>query len=367
MPQPKTTSDISAIKGYIEKHDKQLIKEYLNGLDFIKDLASGVRRNVRTEVSLNKMTVGEGVRKLNTAIEEAKHKRTFTKRKLTPRHAMKIIDVDPEQQRETFMSEMMAPGATREPFAAWQWKQEFAKLASEINDNFYDSEYVADPEDYDAGTAYVAANKDTVYFDHGDKRGPIVYLCIADAAAGESPATDPAKWQDIDASCIFDGLGTIIANEITATNLAAVATGAYDDTSAYGAFIQTWNALPEAHKNLRPTCYASFDAVQDLVTDINKTFGSGQGIGNADIEEGKEFILKQTGGRLKIKPCTWMKDSRRIIITPPKNLITGMDQVSDVNKVSKTIETLHGYKSVVKYMLTFQVADLAVLYVNNQP
>jgi hypothetical protein len=165
---------------------------------------------------------------------------------------------------------------------------------------------------------------------------------------------------------IFDGPGTILANEITATNLVPVVTGAYDDTNAYEAYMTQWNSLSEVHKNMRPTAFASFDSVQDLINDHNKTFGYGAGIGGVDIEEGKTFTLKGTGSRLKIKPVTWMGASRRIIMTKPGNWRLGIDSVSDKNSVGKVIENLHGYDAIMNFMLTFNFADLEVLFVNDQ-
>ncbi len=361
MPTQTVKTDISAIKGYIEKHDKKLIMQMLNGLDFLMDLP-GVRRNVRTEVSLNKMVTEEGARPLNTAIESVKSKRSWTKRKLTPRYGMKIFQVDIQEERETFQSEMLAPNAIREPFAAWKWRREFEKLHSELNDNFYLSKYHNDPSDWDNATAY--SSGDLVYFND------IVYEANQATLAAESPTTHQAKWDDVDNKVIFDGPGTIIANEILATNLSPIVTGAYDDTDAYDAYMTQWDAIPEAHKNNKGRglkALASFDSVKDLVTHHNSKFGTGQGIGGTDLEEGKEFTLKGTGGRLKVKPVTWMKDSRRIMITDPMNLIPGIDATSDLNKVGKIVETLHGYKAIMNFMLTFQIADLQMLYVNDQP
>lgn len=363
MPEPKVTNDISAIKGFIEKHDKRLIRQMLNGLDIFTDLP-GTRRNVRTEVSLNKLVVDAGVRPLNTAIESPKGKRTWSKRKLVPHYGMKIFEINPDDLRPTFMSEMLAPNAKREPFAAWAWQREFEKIAEEINDNFYLSEFHNDPEDWDNGTAYDAG--DLVYFDAADGKGAIVYEAAAGGTnAAESPSTHPAKWADVDNKVLCDGPGTVIANEITGASISPIATGAYDDTDAYDAYMTQWDAIPEARKK-KKIAYASFDSVGDLITHHNSKFGSGQGIPATDIEEGRSFTLKGTGGRLTVKPVTWMNSSRRIIMTDPMNLIPATDMTSDYNKVGKIVETLHGYKAIMKFMLTFQIADLEDLYVNDQ-
>jgi hypothetical protein len=133
MPVSQTTQDIAAIKGYIQKWDKKLISQMLNGLDFINDLSEGMIRNLREEINLPKMVVDPGVRPHNTAIDQAKGARTWSARKLTPRYGMKIFKVIVQQARASFMSIKLAPNAKREPFAAWQWQQEFNKVADELN------------------------------------------------------------------------------------------------------------------------------------------------------------------------------------------------------------------------------------------
>ena len=75
MSKSNPTSDISAIQGYIRKADRQLMYDMLNGLDFMRDLAAGVRRRVREITDLNKLKVDEGIRPHNSDIENAKGKR----------------------------------------------------------------------------------------------------------------------------------------------------------------------------------------------------------------------------------------------------------------------------------------------------
>lgn len=368
MSKSNPTQDITAIKGYIEKNDKKMFYDMFNGLDIINDLAAGLRRNVRTKQYLNKLKVEEGVRPSNTDIEKAKGKRNWGRRSIEPRYFMKIFKVDIDDARESFMSEMMAPNAVREPFAAWQWAREFEMVAKELNDNFYLAKYHNDPADWQAGTAYNAG--DLVYFEaSNNNKGAIVFECApGGAAADESPQTDPAKWIDVDNKVLFDGPGTIIANEILAANLAPFAGGAYDETTAYDAFRDQFEGIPESEKGMGMYAFASVNAVNDLVENINASFGSGKGIGGVDLDiaAGQTFKMRDTAGRLTIKPCTWMGTSRRIIMTPPSNFVTGIDQISDMNKVGKIVERLHGYDAIMKGMLTFNFADLDVLYVNNQ-
>jgi hypothetical protein len=99
---------------------------------------------------------------------------------------------------------------------------------------------------------------------------------------------------------------------------------------------------------------------------VNKEFGSGKGIGGVDVQEGEGFYLKNTNRRLWVQPVTWMNESRRIMMTKPGNLVFGTDQVSDMEAVGNMVKTLHGFKAISNFQLTFNFADLEVLYVNDQ-
>lgn len=352
-------TDIEQIKKYIEVYDKKLIHQMLNGLDVAKDLE--VLRNVREPRTLKKMVVDPGVRRLNTNIKTAKGGRAWSERVLTPQGAMKIIEIIPEEVRESFMSSQLDPNAADIPMAQWVWEQEFAKIASEINDNFYYSKNAGSIPAFSALATY--AEGALVYFKD------VVYKCVdaLGTAAGESPESEPNKWKDVDNEVICDGPDHIIESELTDGNLLVAGQGgSFDEDSAYDAFMDMWSTIPEAHKNRGMVAHCSYDVQADLAINLNKKFGSGVGIGNVDIEEGKTFKLKNTGGRLTVVPHTWMRDSRRIIITLPGNAVLGMNQVGDANKVGKMIETLHGYEAIVKYMIGFQFRDLEVLYVNDQ-
>ncbi len=350
-------SDVSALEGYIRKADKRLIGQALNGLDFIKDLR--VIRNLREPRDLNKMTVADGIRRLNVDIEHAKGGRKWTKRQISPELGMKIIKMVPEDVRESFQSEMLDPNAKVLPFAQWVWEQEFNKIAQEINDNFYYNTH-PDVVAYEAAATY--ADGAHIIFKE------IIYKNVSGGTttAGESPDTAQAKWEDVDNKVLFDGPDAIIKDAIANDGLLTVNTGTFDETTVYDYIKAMWGTVTEAHKNRGMIAHVSYDTQQILAENVNTRFGSGQGIGGVDIEEGKPFILKHTGGRLMIMPHTWMKDSNRIIITEKDNLVLGLNQVSDKQKVGKIVHTLHGFNAIVKFILAFQIADLEKTYINDQ-
>lgn len=350
-------TDISALQGYVTKYDRTLINQMLNGLDVVRDL--NVLRNVREPYALPKMVVDKGVRRHNLDIETAKGGRSWSERILTPYLGMKIIKIIPEEVRESFMSSLLDPNAKELPFAQWVWEQEFAKIAAELNDNFY-LQTRPTVAAYSASATY-AANAHILFND-------VVYKNISGSTttAGDSPISAAAKWQDVDNQVMYDGPDAIIKAEIAGGDLTAVGTGTFNETDAYAYVKDMWGAVTEAHKNQGMVAYVSYDVAADLAENVNSLFGSGKGIGGVDVEEGREFILKNTGGRLRVKPCTWMGASRRIIITHSTNPVIGLNQASDAQKVGKVVETLHGYRAIVKFMMGFQFRDLETLYVNDQ-
>lgn len=358
-------SNFDAIQGFLAKNDRRLMAEILNDLEIVNhmDTYGSVIRNLRTEMNLNKLTVGAGVRPLNTDIEDAKHQRVWSNRSIKPRYGMKIFHIDPDDALGSYYSEMAKPGAKREIFAAWQWQQEFNRLKAELNDNAYFQEFKADAGDWASGSTYTAG--DVVFF-ATDK---IFYKCVSNTSAGESPATHAAKWEDVDNQVLFDGLGTILAAELAASNgWDAVSTGSYDHTNAVEAYRDVWGSFPEAFKRSggRKVIFVSFDSFEDYVDDYNNRFGTGKGIGGVDLNEAQAVPLRNSAGRCLVVPATWMGTSRRIICTSTNNLTIGFDQAGDPTRVAKTIETLHGYKSIVKFTMSFQIRDLAQIAVNDQ-
>lgn len=355
------TSDISAIQGYLEKFQSTLIGGLFNNFSFANDPDIMTLRGLRTPTNLYKYSASKGARRLNTSIEDPKDKGKWSGRKITPYTVMKIMQFIPEELRESFQSEFLGVNDKQIPFARFVNEQEFMSLAAEIEDNFYNSVY-ADVVDYSAAATYDPLDDDYVLFND------IIYKCVTATNAGESPTTHPAKWSDADAEVLMDGIGTIIAKEITATNLTAFASGALDETDAYEGVKEMWKAQSQAFRTKGTTIlYTGVDMAEDIMERQNTLFGSGKGIANADVEEGKPFYLKNTNKRLLVKPAQWMGTSRRLIMTKPKNLVFGTDQLSEMNKIGKMVDTLHGFKTIVKFILSCEIADLEVLKVNNQP
>ncbi|MGB1316656.1 MAG: hypothetical protein ACPG5W_00545, partial [Flavobacteriales bacterium] len=330
----------------------------LNSLDIVNDIK--VIRNLKSDHTLTKISINAGIRPTNTNVSAADGtNRVFSDRTISMKGGMKIFSMIPEELRSTFMSDMLDPNADQLPFAEYVWDAEFEKLGEEINESVYLADYNADAAAWVSGSTY--SSGDFVNFDES------IYEANASTSAGESPTTTPAKWDKRNAESITTGLGTIIATEITASNITPVTTGAISSSTAYGDLQDVWRNLPTAmqKKSKEPTIYVSYDVFEKYVDNVETQFGNG------NLEElpemnGGDVYLRKTARRCKIVPCTWMGSSQRIICTPKENLVMGTNSLDDMNGIGKTVPTLHGFDAICKYMLGFQIQDLEALSVNDQ-
>lgn len=354
-----TTADVSAITGYAGVHAKNLIGQFLNGLDVAQDVK--VVRNVKTKLNLTKFIANGGLRPLNMDVEDAKNPgRQYTGRVLDTKSAMKIFEVRPQELRDTFMGEMLDPNAKDVPFAAWVWMKEFEKLASEVNDNCYLAVDRSGVSDWASGSTYTAGT-DYVKFDN------IIWKCVTNTSAGESPTTHPAKWEDVDDESIFDGLGTIIATEITATNITPVVTGSITSSNAYDKMKLVYRSLPTAVRKKKTKMWVSVDVFEKYCDQLETDFEKGNPqVIDSSHEDGPVYYLKGSAKKCQIVPATWMGTSQRIICSHPDNLLYGTNQLDDQNKIGKSVDTLHGFKAIVNFLIGFQIADLEVIAVNDQ-
>lgn len=354
------TADFSAVKKYIGKFDKKIMSETLNGLDIANDIH--VMRNVRADRILPKFHAKPGARPLNTNITKAgQPARSFSNRIISPRHAMKIFNIIPDDYKDDFMSEQHKPGAKREPFAKFLWQKEMELLAAEINDNAYFSVDRSDAVAFAPGDTYSPGD----YVIFGDDE--LIYECVTATTAGQSPATHDAKWSDVTISSICDGLGTILASVIANSEMPSaniVNSGTLDDENIVDYLEGLWHAIPVASRNKMKnvTFYMSYDMLPlyltNFATKYNFHIDVNEKSGNAPL------YIYGSGRKAIIKPVTWMGSSQRIIATAKDNLIYGLDSPEQTSSVSKIVETLHGYDSIARWIQCFQIRDTELLFCN---
>jgi hypothetical protein len=354
--------DVSALAAYPGEYEQQLFSTLINSLDIAQDIM--VMPNVKNKVNMTKLTVGNGARPYSATHEPGAGDLDYTPRVLSVSVGKRDLLIEPEAFRATFMAKMVGPGSGASkmdiPFAQYVWTEVMKSLARELNDEvaFFglDSSDITITAFATGGSGYAVG--DYVTFGTAPKRW---YKCIATAADTESPATHPAKWQDVTARVITRGLGTLIVDEIADSNLAATATGVVNSgATALAAFKKLFRAHSDAYKKAGLITFCSYTDYEYLLDGLTETTKYTKEDASAGF-----VYLPETGKKNIIKPATWMNGSRRLICTPAENLILGTDLLSDLNDIS-VIPDVYTLKTGIKFVLGFQIRDLSAIKVGDQ-
>lgn len=164
---------------------------------------------------------------------------------------------------------------------------------------------------------------------------------------------------------IATGFGTMIAAEITATNLTAYATGALTSSNAVTKVEEMIDSLPAWQKKAGFKVLVSYATLSKYRTHyrtlngfaFNPTLGNG------------EYTIDAYPGSV-IKACSWMGSSARIIIVPnmgsdfmSANLHMGMNAAKTTLAVSQRRNVMECRMMVP---IGLQIADLSKIWVNDQ-
>ncbi len=367
--------DVSAISRYANQYMQSLIATLVNGLDIANDIT--VMPGVKTSMKMPKLFVADGFRPYSGSTEFQTGDLQYTDRELKVDVGKRELLIDPEDYRQTYMATQLSIGspATKPkqeliPFAQFLWDQVIKKVSAEINDRTaYFGFDKADAVLWDIGTIYTPG--DYVYF---TQVGVVQYfLCVTITVAGESPDTDPAKWQNATAEAVAIGIKKIIDDEVTATTITPVATGAITDgPTAIAAFKEIFRTFPAAYRSQGVIMHASYtdmdfyvDGVEDKITKYTMYDVS-------DIANQGLIPLLGSNGKGWIKPATWLGAERRIIGEPrqmnqPKgaNLVFGTDLLSDANQIT-TKDNLWTLEVGIKMVLGWQIANTDAIVINDQ-
>ncbi|MGJ1295542.1 hypothetical protein ACR777_15150 [Sphingobacterium spiritivorum] len=303
-----STPTLTALAAYGGKYEKKIFSELRNSLDILNDTT--VIPGIKNKLNLTKLTVGDGVRAYREAFDDNDGDLNYTPRVIETSLLKRDIKINPLKYRETWMSELMKPGVNPQdlPFAQYVYSEISKKVGQEINDNIY----------------------------------------LATKGAGTNVATS------------LDGLGTIIAKEITDGNIIPVATGAATATNAVSKAEMMMKSMPVAYRNngFDITCsFAFWDLYQE---DYREKYGK-------YIEPNKDgyFFIDSTRRKVKINPVTWLGSSGRLMASPIQNIITGVDAVGDFDKLH--IETKFELLEIrMLFAIGSQIRDLSALKVNDQ-
>lgn len=296
------TPDLSAITSSFVEFGGKIFRKHINKLD-LADQGILVYKNVKTPMVLPKLSVSGGPRPYR-AQDDTTTPVAITDRTLTVRQSKWDFDVDPEKWRNTYLA---------------KWKPNSAAFSD------YIMESVAE--------AYLAAINDQT-----------VYLGVYNPAGTTAAA-------------IADGFGTIIANEITATNLVPVTTTAITTPATAGAAISAMTAsVPVWMRTAgyRIFCsYAVFDFYAAYYASTFQYVFQPDALNRYRINNQNAFL----------QPVSWLGTSGRLIATVDDNLVMGTD--GDTVEVAASMR--RNIIEVREMMpIGFQIADLDAIRVSTQ-
>jgi hypothetical protein len=146
----------------------------------------------------------------------------------------------------------------------------------------------------------------------------------------------------------MDGFLKIIADEITATNITPVVTGALNSGNVIANLEKVYDALGEAYKNMPTQMFVS-PAIFDLYTRAYRTsFGA-----NNDYGGVARVRVSLDGTLCEVVREPGLAGSQRVICTPKENTFLGVDTLSDYNldiqKEKRSINVLMDFKAGVNF------------------
>jgi hypothetical protein len=354
--------DLSLLAAYPGEYSQDLISALYNALRLEQEGIS-IIPGVKNKINLHKMWVKKGAKPYTGSFVNKDGDVYLEPRVLSVEKVQRDLEINPDKYRPTFAAYLRGKGENANnltiPFAQFMWEAVVKELATEINlETVYNGVGTAGFTAYAAGTAYTVGSLIT-YVQGGETR---YFRCIIATSAGQNPDTNPNSWDWAGARAITKGFGKIIADEITAGKLVAVATGAVTNVNAYSKFVQMYRSLPEAVKlgiAGQAIIYCSMTDYEyltdDYETQVSKNFETVDGI----------TYLAKTDRRCQIKPVSWLSGSRRLIATVVGNLSAGTDEISDMNEI-RTVQQVYSVQAGITFVIGFQINDLEVLKVSDQ-
>jgi hypothetical protein len=161
---------------------------------------------------------------------------------------------------------------------------------------------------------------------------------------------------------IMDGLLTLIAAEITATNITPVATGAVSLATIIDDAEATYDALGEAYKAVETQMLLSPTLFDWYVRKYRSTYGvnmdyTGMAMGKVRLDGTLCTIVREPG----------FGSSQRIVVTPKSNIVYGVDLIGEENNI-KSQEFERSIKLMIDAKSGIQLKEIhaRALAVNDQ-
>jgi hypothetical protein len=157
---------------------------------------------------------------------------------------------------------------------------------------------------------------------------------------------------------MFNGFLTLIANEITASNITPVATGVTTTSNAVAAFEALAESCPIEVREMGGIIYCGYGEFDKYKKNYRGSYPLVWGQQDRDKQEFQMDNLSFT-----IKPRSWMGTSQRLIATVANNLVFGTDQ--NQIEIAPTLRT-NLIETRMIMPAGVQIADLAAIKVGNQ-
>lgn len=360
--------DITALAAYGGQYERNIIGSVYDKITLAED--AYVYNNLTAPAKLWRYDAADGMRPVDTSVEDTKRTQgAFAEQTIDPRVWMKILKIIPEELRKTFLSEQLQANAKEYPggFQQYFWDEQAKRAAREINQNSY---FGVDPESVAAwasGSTYAVGDK--VKFDMGAGEGMEYWQCVTITSTTQSPLTHPAKWLNINNRCLAKGWGTWIAEGIVASTITPITLGSLTSSNAFDKIdTEFYQAIPEEVRD-------NVDKIEILCS--GATFEKRRQHILTKFPNSPEIMVKEgnvsgkiwgTDGRDEVKKVSWMRNSNRLIanitVDGKKNLVMGVDRLPDPGAIGEMVKFLHGYKTVMKGILAYQIADRSKLYVS---
>lgn len=296
--------DVSAIaSSFVEFGGEIFAKKVVNWK--LRELGIQVRTNVKAPQPLTKLSAVGGPRPYSSGDHVTGNGVKYTDRILTAYQSKWDHDFDPEEFRNTYLATHALDDTS------------FAEAANEQLAKEYLAKIISDT----------------------------LLLGVRNPAGTTTAA-------------IADGWGTIIAAEITATNITPVATGALTAANAVTKVEDMVSAFPEWMREYETPIimFCSYGTMDKYVSHYRTLNGY-------KLETSDKGDYKLDGKNAVLRPAAFMKTSGRIIATPANNLVFGTDveQIKVAASVRRNI-----IESRPMMPVGCQIQDLDALIVNDQ-
>lgn len=350
--------DISAMVAYAGKFSKKLYRGFITDLAIFKDVTAWW--GLKFKENLHKLTVNGQPRPYTGVFEANAGDIAFSGQTIEAEKFQRDILIEPSIYRTTYLGEMRGKGEgannTTIPFAQFTLETVAKRVGEDINNNtVWNGVGKAGFTAFNAGSTYAVG--DYVSFSNGVNTH--YYRVVTATLAAESPATHPAKFENVDSLAICLGLGTKIRSLRTADELAHVEVTGSMLTDTYSKAKKIYRGLPEKVRTAgRVTMYYSLSVHEALLDSFEGD------ISKYTDKDLKLVTLPTSDGNCILKPASWMSGSEQVVCTPKDNLIAGTDLLSDFNDF-RTIPQMYTVQLGLTGTLGFGVQDPEAISTND--